>query len=712
MKKLLSLILCLVLLSSVLVACEPSGCAHRYVNGTCTLCQEADPNYTPAQTVNPSTPCAHRYVNGTCTLCQETDPNYTPAQTVNPSTPCAHHYVNGVCANCQAQDSSYVANTPINPSSPTPTAHNYVDGVCTICQAPQPGYVAPTYPQGALAPVGNGKYVLADENGNYGGTRDRGRYGDGAPLNGMYDQVNSTWYETNRDFYNMKSTKLADGTAARTIYTGFAPYQQTMANTSGIAGMVAVLNYWGEAVSSETELELFNKYQEVNKVTLSGRETAQGLINVWTSLNYQAELSTLKRNSTRATAAKEFMAWIQEQLSAGKMVFVHYHDNEVARWKVIIGFDTMDNGTDQYYDDMLIFADSYDNYDHYQDGYSTVCATQFVQWWLDLNEKTGSKITDYEAVVVSPKQPVTITRVLASEDAAQVGYTSVPENHLVLNWGQSEDREVSGTLIPGLTAGSYGGHYVEVNGNKVTDYGGGTCMNGKRDHHQTHNYYKHPDYYNIQPVANSRWYLSGYRAYQQTMASSCGHCTAFSILNYYGFDFDAYNEITLVHAYEAMHKKVENVSSYTHVSKEGYSYIMTPALESMGVKGVTSKFQIVSNSRFASKNIDPMYLGRSFNNQEEFFAFVKENLAKGQPVGISWRPNGGHWTAIIGYDDVGTPNYIYDDVIVFADSGDTWDHYQEGFNVFPATLVYRHWWSLRFDYTQDWFVIDRAANGK
>ena len=140
---------------------------------------------------------------------------------------------------------------------------------------------------------------------------------------------------------------------------------------------------------------------------------------------------------------------------------------------------------------------------------------------------------------------------------------------------------------------------------------------------------------------------------------------------------------------------------------------MKPALESMGVKGVTSTFYITNDSRFSSKKgITDDMIARPFENHDQFFAFVKENLAKGQPVAISWRPSGGHWEAIIGYDDVGTPDYIYDDVIVFADSGDTWDHYQEGFNVFPATLVFRHWWSLRFDYTQDLFVIDRQANAK
>jgi len=674
MKKLLSLLLCLVLLAGVLTACG-------------------------------KTECSHRYVNGVCTLCSQTDPKYTANQPVTPQTPCAHQYVEGVCKVCHSVDSNYVANQPVLPQGPC--AHNYVDGVCTLCQAPQDGFVAPTYQGGALSVATNGKYLLVDEDGNYGGTRNRGLYGDGAPLNGAYDQVNSLWYATNNDFYHMQSTKLADGTPARTMYTGFSPYQQTMANTSGIAGMVAVLNYWGETVTSNTELDLFNKYQEVNGTTLSGRETAQGLINLWNSLGYTASKSTLTRASTRKVAAQQSMAWFQEHLSAGEMIFVHSYDNEVARWKVIIGFDTMDNGTDQYYDDMLIFADSYDNYDHYQDGYSTRSATQFVQWWMDINANTGAKSNDFEAVLVSPKTAPTISRVLASEDATQIAPESVPENHIIRNWGQ----------LPNLPAGSYGGSHESVtyssdHEGKKGNYGSGTCMDGKRDHYATHNYFAYPDYYNIQPVEGSRWYLTGYRGFSQTYASSCGQCSAFSILNYYGFDMATYNEDTLVAAYEAAYDRSQETTNYKHSSKGGYPHIIAMSLNDMGVKNVTFGYNILSESQqflYCKKPVPAGTNGVTCPTYDSFLQFVKQNLEKNQPVAISWRPNGGHWEVIIGYDTMGT-DYLYDDVMIFADSGDTWDHYQEGYNVFPATLVYRHWWDLRFGVTQGWFVIDRASN--
>ena len=643
MKKLISLIICLTLLLGVLVACTPDGCAHRYIEGVCTICQESDPSYTPAQAITPQRGCTH----------------------------------------------------------------SYVDGVCKLCQATDSSFVAPTYTSGTLAPLGNGKYVLADENGNYGGTRDRGRYGDGAPLNGMYDQADSLWYATNNDFYNMKSTKLEDGTPVRTMHTGFSPYQQTMANTSGIAGVVAVLNYWGETVTTNTELELFNKYQEVNSVTLNGRETAQGLINLWNNLGYTAAKGTLTRASTRANAAKQTMAWLQEHLSAGEMIFVHFYDNEVARWKVIVGYDSMGNTVDQYYDDMLIFADSYDNFDHCQDGYSVYSATQFVQWWLDINPNTGSKITDFEAVLVSPKQAPTINRVLDTEDPAQIAPESVPENHIIRNWGQLES----------LPAGSYGGSHESVtytadHEGKKGNYGSGTCMNGKRDHYATHNYFAYPDYYNITAEAGKRWYLTGYRGFSQTYASSCGQCSTFSILNYYGFDMATYNEDTLVAAYEAAYDRSQETTGYRHSSKGGYPHIIAMSLNDMGINNVTFGYNILSESQqflYCKKPVPQGTNGVTCPTYDSFLEFIKQNLEKGQPIAISWRPNGGHWEVIIGYDNMGT-EYLYDDVIVMADSGDTWDHYQEGYNVFPATLVYRHWWDLRFGVTQGWFVIDRASN--
>ena len=259
MKKLLSLILCLALITSILVACTPDGCAHQYVDGVCKLCSATDPNYKASTGGSPSNACPHMFINGICKSCNASDANYQPSTGGTTSTPCAHVYVDGACTKCQDIDANYVA--PVAPVE-----------------------------NGELTIAGNGKYLLVDSNGNYGGTRNRAKYGIGAPLSGMYDQPNTVYYTIN-DYYNMKSTKRADGTAERTIYTGFAPYQQTT-RYSGIAGAVAVLNYWGVEVTTDTEVELIAKYEEANSTTLSARETDTGLANMWKALGYNAAVET------------------------------------------------------------------------------------------------------------------------------------------------------------------------------------------------------------------------------------------------------------------------------------------------------------------------------------------------------------------------------------------------------------------------------------
>ena len=186
------------------------------------------------------------------------------------------------------------------------------------------------------------------------------------------------------------------------------------------------------------------------------------------------------------------------------------------------------------------------------------------------------------------------------------------------------------------------------------------------------------------------------------------------MLDYYGYDHATYNEDTLVAAYEAAYNKTQDTTNYKHASKGAYPHIIATALNDMGINGVSFGYNILDADEtflYAKKPVPAGTNGISFPTYESFLNCLKENLSKDQPFAIAWRPNGGHWTVIIGYDNCGT-DYLYDDVIIMADSGDTWDHYQEGYNVNAATLVYRHWWDLRFGVTQQWFVIDRAANGK
>ena len=54
--------------------------------------------------------------------------------------------------------------------------------------------------------------------------------------------------------------------------------------------------------------------------------------------------------------------------------------------------------------------------------------------------------------------------------------------------------------------------------------------------------------------------------------------------------------------------------------------------------------------------------------------------------------------------------YIYDDVIMLADSGDSWDHYEDGFDTYSATMFYRQWYNSKYATNQSHFVINRAGN--
>jgi len=606
MKKLISLIICLCLLLATLVACTPEGYTHTYVDGVCTHCGELDPNY------------------------KAPTGGYTPS--------CAHYYVDGICNKCQAVDANYQA----------------------------PSVSGGTTANSPLTVVGNGNYLLADAEGNYGGAINRSKYGMGAPLNGQYDVENTIYYTTN-DFYNMKSTD------DRTIFTGFSGYQQQMQYTSGLASIVATLNYWGEDVNTGTELALLEKYEELNKVDVVAEQgtTVQGLSNLWTALGYTNVVNEYKplSSGSRQEHVGNFRTWIEAKLSAGQMVFVRGQDNMDNRWKLIIGYDNM--GTDDYHtDDVVIFADPYDGFDHNQDGYTLTGSGRFERWWYDVAQ-SGVTSARCECLVVTPKTPVTIVRDNTAPDTSKNAQI-VPENHLIRN-----------------ADGSYGGTRDEAK------YGAGTPLNGARDQ-LSRNYHPFVDVYNLTNTATLT-VLTGYRAFAQTHASTCGICSVFSVLAYYGEDITVYDELWLNNQYE----KLNNAN------------IKGSGVGSSGLKTLVSSAPLsytgVVQDSYGRDSFKSPEQSMNFPTYESFVSFLVSKLSKGTPLPISHRPHGGHWEVLIGFDNMGTPDYIYDDVLIFADSGDSWDHYQDGYNVYAASLFYRQWYNGSFTWNQQYVVFDKKA---
>lgn len=498
------------------------------------------------------------------------------------------------------------------------------------------------------------KHLITDADGNYGG-------GEGAPLNGEYDSPDSGYWMVN-DYYNMTSTE------DRTIIPNFSPYQQTMADTSGLACALMIMNYDGlDVQNTYTELSLTEKYEQLNNTTVQGNgTTSDGLKALFQEYGYAARNTAyVEPSSTQTVAVPAFTEWIKGHLDNGFYVLVRYEDGIDNGWRIIIGVDTM--GSDWYRAPVLIMANPNDGADHYQDGYSIQAASRFYRWWFDAHND-GTSTNNFDYLLVAPRETlIRYNRVQEERVAVQ----EMPENHLIRN-----------------ADGSYGG---------TTDaalYGTGTPMNGEHDI-PTSRYHAFVDYYNM-TNSDTRLILTHYRGYQQTMSSSCGICSTFTVLAYYGKDVSVWNEVYLVNLYERLTGKTIKNSG---VGGSGLKTMVTQGL------GFPSSDYTSTN---ASKYVDDVTSVR-FYTYELFTEWVTGNLSKGTPMPVSWRPHVGHWEVIIGYDDMGT-DYPYDDVLVLADSGDSWDHYQDGYNTLAATQFYNQWFNGSFTYNQQLNVFDNDTS--
>lgn len=488
-----------------------------------------------------------------------------------------------------------------------------------------------------------GNYFILNEDGSYGGSYNELLYGTGAPLSGAYDVENSDYFITD-DYYNLPSTE------ERTLFPKFSPYQQTMQDTSGIASVLMVLNYLGYDVKNKySEIELLKKYEEVNECTVyNNGTTPDGLKNLVDSLNLGFDVQTSGLDVSSREKAKEAM---ETCLADGKFLLVRWQSPTDFGWKVIIGYDNMGqvlncvtNEMREFIrDDIIIFAEPNDGYDHFQDGYSTIQMKQFYMWWLNMD--TVGKITDkYSYVVIDPKIDIDFDRQQKDLTEKQEFY----DIHIPLNpdgsYGGTRDKEKTGVV---------------------------TTANGANNHKEA-NYFKHSDFYNM-TSRGSRLMLTNYKVLQQTMYSSCGICATGSVIKHYGWEADTsyYDlELKLADSYNKLHSV--NVGASSGIESMGH---LLAACQKWGYRAYVGYSGAGNIPRFSS--------------YQQYVAFLRYNLANDRPILFGANAGSAHFVTVIGYDDMGT-DYIYDDVIITADSADFADHYQDGYVVYPATLFYRH----------------------
>ena len=191
----------------------------------------------------------------------------------------------------------------------------------------------------------------------------------------------------------------------------------------------------------------------------------------------------------------------------------------------------------------------------------------------------------------------------------------------------------------------------------------------KEINHADSIYYTHLDFYNMTSTAD-RIILPHYKTYQQTTEYSCGPAAALTVLNYFGRnDLDEATLIKLMDSKPEVGTSLSNmVKFFKSIGWDVQSSLDTPPLEEV-----------------------------------EFQKFVKENLSQGKPIIVENVEWGGHWRVIIGCDSLGTPDDLYDDVLIFADSYDTSDHNQDGYAIGSLDRFFWMWFD-KHERPQAWLV--------
>lgn len=564
--------------------------------------------------------------------------------------------------------------------------------------------------EGHEGEVAQSKHLIRDAAGNYGGTFNKSLYGEGAPLNGALDVENDDYYAVN-DYFNVKSTDT------RSIIPNFAVYQQTMQDTSSIALALSIFNHDGIVDRSElNEYNILRRYELLNNKTVyNNGVTPAGLVKMFDSYGYNATDMT----GAIPSALADLGSFFKNCIDNDKYVLIGYQYGITYQWFLVMGFDDMGNTSAN--SDAVILANTFDASDHCQDGYTVQGMRRFGNWLCKRN-KNGTNDASKECIVVDAKKTFDHSKDVIDPIKC---ITSVPERHLLFN-----------------ADGTYGGTLDK------NEYGGGNALNmGDVLDATEYNYFKFQDYYNMGDQG-TRYLCSHYQAFIQSMASSCNICSILSILNYYQYDFsNIHNNKYILErnkkiAGSARHyagggqvfqpvadddngRKQEALVVIYMDRRTDYFDDLSHLFNNYGGVGASSLHNVPSalgytdaDTKYAAGSsylkggfgyyTQSTYKGESsmvFPTYASFAKWCKARISGHHPISTGWNPIGGHWTAIFGYDDMGTAS-IYDDVVIIADSSDCSDQYVDGYTTYPAQQFYAQWYNSSGSTNQMFVTFD------
>ena len=279
-----------------------------------------------------------------------------------------------------------------------------------------------------------------------------------------------------------------------------------------------------------------------------------------------------------------------------------------------------------------------------------------------------------------------------------------------------------------------------IKGLDYNEYAGADAYNNAGDNLNS-KFYKAPDFYNM--VSDDQiTIIPKFKTMQQTTEWSCGNVTALMVLENLGIK--GFTEMQLAEMMgSSVDKDVEgakpgsanNFFEYGTNVKQLHdffitqkdlkvletSYIANPKAEDLTSENdglSTADFGNIkptfsSSSLYASENSDTTEAWVEDAKDSYFVKWLTGHLKEGRPIMVEWGDWDGHWQAIIGYDNNGTPS-IGDDVLVFADPYDTSDHWQDGYYFYPLERWFYMWQDRKVApkpyQLQPYIVVDKVEN--
>lgn len=256
-----------------------------------------------------------------------------------------------------------------------------------------------------------------------------------------------------------------------------------------------------------------------------------------------------------------------------------------------------------------------------------------------------------------------------------------------------------------------------ISGEDYDENGGADSYANAGDNKKS-KYYLNPDFYNMKSD-DEVIIIPKFKTMQQTTEWSCGNGSALMVLNHFGkiditemdlavamkssTDLDTPNaEPGSANNFYEYGTDVKRMYDYFNNLK-GFKVIETSYKENYKDDDLIKKVDgtspadignlkptFSSMSLYSSENSDDTDKFVEDASESYFVKWLTDNLDKGLPIMVEWGDWDGHWQTIIGYDNNGTPS-IGDDILIFADSYDTSDHWQDGYYYYPLERWFYMW---------------------